>query len=69
MNMVMPAEIERQMKQLLEDNTHMLTGVSKVYDTEKIHQHADELLCKTLRSLGYEAAVDIYEKIPKHYSE
>lgn len=69
MDMIFAAELERQMKQLLEDNTHMLTGVSKVYDTEKIHRQADELLCKTLRSLGYDSAVNIYEKIPKHYSE
>ena len=37
-------------------------------DEEVCHEKMDELMCDTLRNLGYEEGVDIFEKTPKWYS-
>ena len=37
-------------------------------NTERAHNHADELMCKLLRELGYGEGVDIFEKMDKWYS-
>ncbi len=37
------------------------------WDIEMSHAKADVLLCKVLREAGYEAGVDIYEKLGKWY--
>jgi Holliday junction resolvasome RuvABC DNA-binding subunit len=37
-------------------------------DTEEIHEEMDELLVRTLRSLGYDEAMDVFDKQQKWYS-
>ena len=37
-------------------------------DEEVCHEKMDELMCKTLRNLGYEEGVEIFEETPKWYS-
>ncbi len=37
-------------------------------DPEFLHVKMDELMCKTLRSLGYGEGVDIFEKARKWYA-
>ena len=69
MNFMSAAEFSRQMKELVENNTYISNGVEKELDSEKFHKQADGLLCKALRSLGYDVGVNIFEKYPKHYSK
>jgi len=38
------------------------------YDVESGHMEADRLLCETLRRLGYDKAIDIFESLPKWYA-
>lgn len=57
MIMITAAEFERKMKKIAE-----------IEDDENRHKKADDLLCKTLKSLGYEAGVEIYERIGKWYA-
>lgn len=35
---------------------------------EEAHIRADELLCETLRQLGYEKGVEVFENMGKWYS-
>ena len=37
-------------------------------DEEVCHEKMDELMCETLRNLGYEDCIDIFEETPKWYS-
>lgn len=60
MNLITAAQFEREMKDI--KNISVTTG-----DDEYGHRQADELLCKTLKSLGYEAGVKIYEGMTKWY--
>lgn len=48
--------IERMQKIALED------------DQEEAHIAADNLLCEVLKSLGYEALVEAYNKVSKWYA-
>lgn len=57
MNIVTPADFEDRMKE-----------IANRKDTEGRHVDADKLLCEVLNSLGYEAGVEIYEKIGKWYA-
>jgi len=38
------------------------------YDKEDMHRDMDNLMCKVLKSLGYEEGVTIFEKALKWYS-
>lgn len=58
MNLITAAEFEREMKKIAEIKN----------DDEGRHEKADDLLCKALESLGYEAGVEIYRKIGKWYA-
>lgn len=60
MEMIMAAEFERKMKDIVEECSH-------TRDTEKAHRDADKLLCEVLNSLGYSAGVDIFERMGKWY--
>lgn len=40
----------------------------KYEDVETFHVEADKALCLFLRSLGYSALVDEWEKVDKYYS-
>lgn len=37
-------------------------------DEEICHTLMDDLMCETLRSLGYEKGIDIFEETPKWYA-
>ena len=37
-------------------------------DEEICHALMDDLMCETLRSLGYEKGIDIFEETPKWYA-
>lgn len=37
-------------------------------DVEVVHVHADEILCKFLRELGYADVVEEWEKVDRWYS-
>ena len=56
--MITPAEFEQRMKELRED----------IEDIEERHIKADELLCETLKSLGYDAGVKLFERTRKWYA-
>ena len=57
--MIMPAEFERQMKELKE--------LAKS-DPEGAHFKADELMCDTLESLGYAAGVNLFKNMGRWYA-
>lgn len=61
MNLITAAEFERKMRAIEVENI-------KIGDRELYHKQADELLCKTLESLGYEAGIEIYKRIGKDYA-
>ena len=37
-------------------------------DVELDHRRADNIICRFLRSLGYDELVDLYEQVDKWYS-
>lgn len=47
-----------------EDEMHR---ISKLTDPESIAMEFEELCCSTLKSLGYDAGIRIYEEIGKWY--
>ena len=53
------AEFERRMKEI-DENTRA--------GEEDCHRAADRLMCDALRSLGYDAGVEIFEKMGKWYA-
>lgn len=57
MNMIMPAEFERRMK-----------TVCEIEDPEERHAEADVLMCEVLISLGYQAGVEVFDKVEKWYA-
>lgn len=61
MNVITPAQLEDMMNDIFERS-------EKSEDKEASHREADELLCKTLDSLGYGAGVKIFSKIHKWYA-
>ena len=69
MNFVSAADFEREVKELLEDNTYISNGVEKERDCEAFHKQTDELMIRTLRSLGYDVGLNIIEKVPRYYSK
>lgn len=38
------------------------------YDKELTHMSMDDLMCETLRELGYEKGIDIFEETEKWYA-
>lgn len=66
---VSAADFERSVKELLENNTYISNGVEKERDCETFHKQVDELMIKTLRTLGYDAGLDIIEKVPRYFSK
>lgn len=58
MDLITAAEFERKMREIAEIK----------HDDEGRHMKADDLLCKVLKSLGYEKGVEIYESIGKWYA-
>ena len=56
--MIYPAEFERKMRCIDESASN----------EEEAHLLADELLCETLRQLGYEKGIDVFERMAKWYS-
>lgn len=69
MNFVSAADFEKSVKELLEDNTYISNGVEKERDCENFHKQTDDLMIRTLRSLGYDAGLNIMEKVPRYYSK
>ena len=69
MMFISASEFENTMKELIEKNSYISNGVEKERDFENFHKEADELMCRALRSLGYDKGVDLYEKIPRYYSK
>lgn len=61
MNVITPAQLEDMMNDILEK-------AEKSGDKEMAHREADELLCRTLDSLGYGAGVKIFAKLHKWYA-
>lgn len=57
-------EFKEQMKAIL--TTH--SDESFENSMEERHKIADDLMCKTLRKLGYGDGVDIFEEMPKWYA-
>lgn len=68
-NFISASEFLKQMKEIAGSNAYMTNGVNSEYDSETFHKQADELMCKALISQGYEAGVEIFNKIPKYYSK
>lgn len=69
MMFVNAADFQKSMQELIENNSYISNGVEKERDFENFHKQADDLMCRTLRTLGYDKGVDVYEKIPKYYSK
>ena len=42
--------------------------IRKINDPEQAHALADNLMCKTLRKLGYGLGIDIFAQMDKWYS-
>ena len=55
------ADFEKKMRDIEVENI-------KTGDRELYHKQADELLCKTLKSLGYDKGIEIYKRIGKNYA-
>ena len=55
---ITPEEFAAQMRDIFTDGG----------DLDVEHCDADDLLCKVLRSLGYGAGVDIFERADKWYA-
>ena len=53
-----------------EEAVKLLNELIKVHkdNTESLHYQADLLLCKILKSLGYEKLVEMFESFDKWYS-
>ena len=58
MTVISPTEFERRMREIDETSSN----------EEEAHIRADDLLCETLRQLGYEKGVEIFENMGKWYS-
>lgn len=54
MDLITAAEFERRMKEISQDEDKSFG---------KKHAEADELLCKTLETLGYSAGVKVYKEM------
>jgi len=57
--------------------TEFLTKMNQIFgrdkdgyspDTEEAHVFADDLMCELLKSLGYGAGIEIFEKAGKWYA-
>ena len=46
----------------------LMKKTSEIKDIEVRHAMADALLCETLKALGYDEAVDIFDKMHVWYS-
>jgi len=57
MNMIMPADFEKRMKEIAE-----------IDDIPERHVEADKLLIEVLDSLGYSAGTEIYKNMKRWYS-
>lgn len=57
MNLIMPAEFEKKMKE-----------VESIGDIEDRHREADKLLCEVLESLGYAAGTKVFKEMRKWYA-
>ena len=56
---ITPEMAETLMERLMQDFSH---------DTEQFHRLSDILFCHILRDMGYEKAVDIFERHEKWYA-
>ena len=68
MDMISAAEFERRMKEILERKPLDNKPESCAASVAGKHEDADDLMCKTLKSLGYSAGVEIFEKMEKWYA-
>ena len=59
-----PEDFAKAMK----DIENKYEGEEKSISVEEMHREMDELLCKTLRNLGFGEGIDIYEQNPKWYA-
>lgn len=59
--LITAAEFEKQMKEIREE-------ASRTRDIEQAHKKADQLMCETLKTVGYDAGVKIFEEMEKHYA-
>ena len=57
--MITPEEFEKNMKEIFEKHGD---------DPEICHDIMDELLAETLRSLGYNKGIEIFDKAERWYS-
>ena len=64
MDYMTPAAFEDAMRDIVKGSEY---GDGK-FSPETFHINADELMCKVLTSLGYEAGVKIFENTEKWYS-
>jgi len=53
-----PKEFKKRMQAILDGE----------YDPEEQHADADKLLCETLKELGYEEGINVYNQIDKWYA-
>jgi len=60
-----PEEFSSRMARIFGIDEHASAGM---FDTERAHGEADELMCQALRELGYSAGVRIFETIEKWYA-
>ena len=66
MEVITPEEFARLMKEL--DREGKYDYSNEYIDPEALHIRMDDLLMETLRSLGYDEGVEIFDKAPKRYS-
>ena len=60
--------ISKTKGQLLEEEyIEKMKGCTQGVDVELDHAEADKILCDFLRSLGYSAIVDVYNRVYKSY--
>lgn len=63
MKLISPEEFEAEVRRIINDAHKTL-----IFDDETLHIDLDDLLCETLKSLGYEKGVDLYNEVPKYYA-
>jgi len=61
-------EFKKLMEIILADSVYSHSSEKPEYDSTKGHERMDELMCYTLRSLGYGEGVDIFEDSERWYS-
>ena len=65
---ISPKQFAKEMTKIKDFAIREYVDEAANIDLVMLHIQADNLLCETLRSLGYGDGVDVYHRINKYYS-